>query len=62
MLNAPSNAIAIAIQQATISRDSGTTLVTVTANNGSSSQQSSRGSFAHLPARSRPSVEERGSE
>ena len=61
MLGALSNAIAVAIQQATISRDSGTTSVTVTANNGSSSQQSSGCPFSHLPATSGPSAEERGS-
>jgi len=61
MLGAFSNAIAVAIRQATISRDSGTTSVTVTANNGSCSQQSSRGPFAHHPATSGPSAKERGS-
>jgi len=63
MLGALSNAIAVAIQQATISRarDSGTTSVTVTANYGSSSQQSSGCPFSHLPATSGPSAEERGS-
>jgi len=59
MLGALSNAIAAAIQQATISRDLGTT--SVTANNSSSSQQSSGCPFSHLPATSGPSAEERGS-
>ena len=63
-VGALSNAIAVAIQQATVSRDPGTTSVTVTANNGSSSQQYIGGPFgpqARLPATRGPSVEERGS-